>query len=69
MTKLAIRPLLPELWPALEAYPLDRELTPSATSTGIASTFERAGFQTVARHVPPRPIMRYDLRTRQRLGE
>jgi GNAT superfamily N-acetyltransferase len=47
--------------PAIEAYPLDRNLTPSTTSTGIASTFERAGFKTVARRVPPRPIMRHDL--------
>jgi GNAT superfamily N-acetyltransferase len=47
--------------PALEAYPLDAELTPSASSTGFASTFARAGFKTVARHVPPRPIMRHDL--------
>jgi GNAT superfamily N-acetyltransferase len=46
---------------ALEAYPLDAELTPSSTSTGYASTFERAGFKTVARRVPPRPIMRHDL--------
>jgi GNAT superfamily N-acetyltransferase len=48
--------------PALEAYPLDRSLTPSTTSTGVASTFERAGFKTVARRVPPRPIMRHDLK-------
>ena len=47
--------------PALEAYPLDANLTPSASSTGFASTFERAGFKTIARHVPPRPIMRHDL--------
>jgi GNAT superfamily N-acetyltransferase len=47
--------------PALEAYPLYAELTPSASSTGYASTFSRAGFKTVARRVPPRPIMRYDL--------
>jgi GNAT superfamily N-acetyltransferase len=47
--------------PALEAYPLDADLTPSASSTGYASTFARAGFKTVARRVPPRPIMRYDL--------
>jgi len=47
--------------PALEAYPLDAELTPSASSTGYASTFSRAGFKPVARRVPPRPIMRYDL--------
>lgn len=50
--------------PALEAYPLDRTLTPSATSTGVCTSFERAGFKTVARHVPPRPIMRHDLRSR-----
>jgi GNAT superfamily N-acetyltransferase len=48
--------------PALEAYPLDAELTPSASGTGYLSTFQRAGFQIVARHVPPRPIVRYDLR-------
>lgn len=48
--------------PALEAYPLDRSLTSSATSTGIVSTFERAGFRAVARRVPPRPIMRHDLK-------
>ena len=48
--------------PALEAYPLDAALTPSASGTGYASTFVRAGFRIVARHVPPRPIMRHDLR-------
>jgi GNAT superfamily N-acetyltransferase len=47
--------------PALEAYPLDAEFTPSTSSTGYASTFARAGFKTVARHVRPRPIMRHDL--------
>jgi GNAT superfamily N-acetyltransferase len=47
--------------PAVEAYPLDAELTPSASGTGFASTFARAGFKIVARHAPPRPIMRYDL--------
>ena len=47
--------------PALEAYPLDADLTPSASGTGYASTFARAGFKTVARRVPPRPIMRRDL--------
>src|SRR5438445_763127 len=30
--------------PALEAYPLDANLTPSASGTGFVSTFERAGF-------------------------
>jgi GNAT superfamily N-acetyltransferase len=47
--------------PALEAYPLDADLTPSASGTGFASTFARAGFKTIVRNVPPRPIMRYDL--------
>jgi GNAT superfamily N-acetyltransferase len=47
--------------PALEAYPLDASLTSSASGTGYASTFERAGFKVVARQVPPRPIMRHDL--------
>lgn len=47
--------------PAIEAYPLDGELTPSASSTGYATTFARAGFRAVARHTPPRPIMRRNL--------
>lgn len=45
---------------ALEAYPLDGDLTPSTSHTGYLSTFERAGFKIVARHVPPRPIVRYE---------
>jgi GNAT superfamily N-acetyltransferase len=48
--------------PALEAYPLDANLTPSSSHTGYASTFARAGFKILARHVPSRPIMRYDLK-------
>ena len=48
--------------PALEAYPLDADLTPSTSHTGYLSTFKRAGFKVVARHVPPRPIMRYDFK-------
>lgn len=48
--------------PAVEAYPLDADLSPSASGTGYVSTFLRAGFTIVTRHVPPRPIMRYDLR-------
>jgi len=46
---------------ALEAYPLDAELTPSASSTGYASTFARTGFKIIASHTPPRPIMRHNL--------
>ncbi|HEY7642347.1 MAG TPA: GNAT family N-acetyltransferase [Steroidobacteraceae bacterium] len=47
--------------PALEAYPFDAAVSPSASSTGYASTFERAGFKEVARRHPARPIMRHDL--------
>jgi GNAT superfamily N-acetyltransferase len=49
--------------PALEAYPLDAKKTPSASGTGYATTFARAGFKIVACHAPPRPIMRHDLKT------
>lgn len=48
--------------PALEAYPFDADESPSASGTGYASTFTRAGFKTVARRTPPRPIMRHDLK-------
>jgi GNAT superfamily N-acetyltransferase len=49
--------------PALEAYPIDRAQPGSSsnTFTGTASAFARAGFRTVARRVPDRPIMRHDL--------
>ncbi|MCU1235000.1 MAG: family N-acetyltransferase [Candidatus Solibacter sp.] len=48
--------------PALEAYPLDADLTPSASFTGYVSTFVRAGFQTVAGGDSARPILRHDLK-------
>jgi GNAT superfamily N-acetyltransferase len=48
---------------AVEAYPLDADLTPSTSHTGYASTFARAGFKTVARHVPSRPIMRFQFQS------
>jgi GNAT superfamily N-acetyltransferase len=48
--------------PALEAYPLDAELTPSASSTGFVTTFLRLGFRVVARRVPARPILRHTLK-------
>jgi GNAT superfamily N-acetyltransferase len=48
--------------PALEAYPLDASVSPSASSTGYASTFARAGFRIVARRTSARPIMRHDLK-------
>lgn len=49
--------------PAVEAYPfaIADSANVSSRFTGIASTFERAGFRTVARHNPHRPIMRHDL--------
>jgi len=47
--------------PALEAYPFDARESPSASGTGYSSTFSRAGFKTVARRIPARPIMRHDL--------
>jgi GNAT superfamily N-acetyltransferase len=47
----------------LEAYPLDAAKTPSASGTGYAPTFARAGFRTVACHFPPRPIMRHELKS------
>jgi GNAT superfamily N-acetyltransferase len=47
--------------PALEAYPFDADVSPSASSTGYASTFARSGFKTVACRVPARPLMRHDL--------
>jgi GNAT superfamily N-acetyltransferase len=49
--------------PAIEAYPLNGDLSPSSTGTGYTSTFVRAGFKTVGFRTPPRPIMRLDLRT------
>jgi GNAT superfamily N-acetyltransferase len=52
--------------PALEAYPFDAAESPSATGTGYASTFGRAGFKTVARRIPARPIMRHDLKSTPR---
>lgn len=46
---------------ALEAYPLDRDLSPSSTGTGYLSTFLRAGFVEAGRRSPARPIMRLPL--------
>jgi GNAT superfamily N-acetyltransferase len=44
--------------PAVEAYPLDGSISPSATSAGYSSTFAAAGFVEVARRSPERPVMR-----------
>ena len=50
--------------PALEAYPVDTRFTRGSYGmyTGVASTFARAGFETVTRRVPYRPIMRFELK-------
>lgn len=45
--------------PAVEAYPLDGTVSPSATATGYASTFAAAGFLETARRSPERPLFRY----------
>jgi GNAT superfamily N-acetyltransferase len=47
--------------PAIEAYPVDSAVSPSASGTGYVSTFPRAGFRIVARRTPARPIMRRNL--------
>ena len=47
---------------ALEAYPLDAALTPSASGTGFVSTFTRLGFRVTALRSPSRPVMRFDFR-------
>ena len=47
--------------PAVEAYPLDAEHTPSASFTGYVNTFEALGFEEVERRTPARPIMRRSL--------
>jgi hypothetical protein len=67
-----IHPLTPDLWPALraakrggapalEAYPFDTTVSPSASGRGYASTFARLGFRETARRIPARPIRRHDL--------
>jgi GNAT superfamily N-acetyltransferase len=50
--------------PAIEAYPIDTRApeAPGNLYTGIASTFARHGFKTVARRVKYRPVMRRALR-------
>lgn len=48
---------------ALEAYPFDADASPSASSTGYVSTFERAGFETIGHRSAARPIMRRTLKS------
>lgn len=46
----------------IEAYPVDKPASFSALQdfTGVATTFQRAGFVEVARRSPTRPLMRYE---------
>jgi hypothetical protein len=57
---------VPSFWVPLEAYPVEeqdgRRRRPSGYWTGRASTFAPAGFVTVARRAPNRPVMRHGLR-------
>ena len=46
---------------ALEAYPLDADLSPGSTGTAYVSTFLRIGFRVVGRRSHARLIMRFDL--------
>jgi len=62
LSKAAIKYAKAQGAAALEAYPLDADLTPSSSSTGYATTFERAGFRIIARHFAPRPILRYQFK-------
>jgi GNAT superfamily N-acetyltransferase len=50
--------------PAVEAYAYEGEQGKGSSSyyTGSASTFAKAGFETLAYHVPRRPVMRHDLK-------
>ena len=49
----------------IEAYPLNSDLSPSATGTGYVSTFARGGFKVVGYRTPPRPIMQLELAPRR----
>jgi GNAT superfamily N-acetyltransferase len=53
---------------AVEAYPLDASVSPSATSTGYLSTFLRAGFVEIARRSPEKLVVRFDLSDLRREG-
>jgi GNAT superfamily N-acetyltransferase len=51
----------------IEAYPVDTEKRMAAASayTGVATTFRKAGFKTVARRVKHRPIVRKELKAQK----
>ena len=53
----------------IEAYPKDRRAASTGANslwTGLASTFAKAGFVEVARRLPKRPIMRFEVRSSRR---
>jgi len=60
---LTIRPLTPDRWPALEAYPVDDAVAGATTNrfTGALAAFLGAGFVELARRSPARPVLRHDL--------
>jgi GNAT superfamily N-acetyltransferase len=45
----------------IEAYPIDRRISPSSSSTGFVTSFERLGFRHVPSPAPERPIMRLEV--------
>jgi GNAT superfamily N-acetyltransferase len=53
--------------PAIEGYPFDSDVSPSATGTGYLSTYTRLGFTEIARRDRSRPIVRLDLRRSARV--
>lgn len=55
----------------IEAYPwaTEEKRAPATIYTGVASTFERAGFETVASRARHRPIMRLSLRASKAVGK
>lgn len=46
----------------IEAYPIDRRVSPSSSSTGFVTSFERLGFRHVPSPAPERPIVRLELK-------
>ncbi len=63
LTKVAIRHVATQGGGILEAYPWDTEETKPASTiyTGLASTFEKLGFEVVQRRAPHKPMMRLDV--------
>ncbi len=60
LTRAAIQYVADRGGGTLEAYPwdTDEKKAPSTVYTGLASTFERLGFEVVQRRAPHKPMMR-----------